>query len=242
MTLNQFDRAAALYREEPVVLYYLDHDPYAAAAAACDVHVASGIVSAVTMLSCAWHVLNPDALAFDAPAPYAGLFSKCVPPAQRGLKERVSSPDAMYAVQTGDAPFWLLCKQRIAGYAHTDYSNCQWARATGGNYSYTYALGCALAIEHARRFGFAHSLTPQLWTLEDAPPYIREREESTEPQPLVPEDSLALDADGYFDTPASYRNYYNLHKQPLLQWTNRIPPVWAQPKGAGVIQRQTPPL
>lgn len=231
--MNLFDRAAALYREEPVVLYYLDHDPAEAARQACDAHVASGILSAVAMLSCAWHELNQDCLPLDHVAPYGGMFLRYTPPPRNGERVEVQGPDPLYATHTGDPVCWLLAGQRIGNYTHGAHPNCRWVRSAGGNYRWAHAWGSSLATEHKHRFGRYPPATPMLWTLEDPPPYIRECGEATEPAPQVPEDSLVTDAEGYFDTPASYRMYYNLHKQPLLQWTKRKPPAWAQPKALG---------
>lgn len=231
--LPQFDVAAALYREAAVTLYYLDHDPVTAAAMACDAHVTSGIVSAVDMLSCAWHTCNPDQLPLDAPHPYSRAFLFSVPPPQRGTVQLAHSADRMYVTRTGDRSHWLLCGQRIHGYMLSEHPNCVWARAGGSNYGWAHAWGYALAAEHRLRFGYAHPLTPMLWALEDAPPYLQGCTQLTEPAPIVPADSQVLDAQGYFDVPASYHLYYNLHKQPLMRWTNRTAPAWAQPKALG---------
>ncbi len=230
---NQFDRAAAQYREEPVVLYYLSHDPVEAAQAACDFHVGSGLVSAVAMLSCAWHELNPNQLPLDAKAPYEGLFLRYTPPARQRDARAVTGGDPFYPTYTGDRSCWLLGAQRIGDYTHSAHPNSQWARSSAANYRWAHSWGIALSEEHKYRFGRYHRDTPMLWTLEPTPPHLESTQGATEPAPVVPADSVVTDSDGYFDTPASYRLYYNLHKQALMQWTKRKSPVWAQPKALG---------
>jgi hypothetical protein len=58
----QFLDAAQIWQEPPVNIFYLDHDPQAAAQAHCDKHVAKMIVETAQLLSAAWGVLCPTAL------------------------------------------------------------------------------------------------------------------------------------------------------------------------------------
>lgn len=230
MSLAQFDVAAALYREEPVVLYYLDHDPAQAARYSLDVHLSSGAASAVIALSNVWHAVNPEHLPLDLESPYGGLFARRSPPAKAGQATlQAEHPDRFYEERSGDRTYWLLMGQRIGGLTWQDHPNSLWAAAGAANYRWAHAYGVACAHEHKYRFGYYPSTLPQLWTLEALPPQLLKDEEAqTAPTPIVPGDSIVLDDDGYYDTVESYRQYYRLHKQALFHWYRRGPPTWLQ--------------
>lgn len=235
MSLADQDVAAALYREQPVVLYYLDHDPVLAAQYACDAHVRSGLLSAVTMLSTAWHEpFNSAYLPIEERAPYAKLFQRRVPPPRYGADPQpvVNAPDPYFTEYQGNRPYWLLMGQRIGDTMFAPHLNCEWARAAGGNYRWVHAWGVALADEYELRFEARSSCLPLLWTLEAVPPNLIEDEEGTEPTPVVEADCQVI-VDGYYDAPASYRTYYVNCKQALLQWTRRAAPPWLVKNSAG---------
>lgn len=221
--LPQFDVAAALYREPPVPLYYLDHDPVAAAQAAADMHVALGLGAAVKALSAAWHVHNVMTHNIDDKLPYGHLLTRRTPPAsytQATLQAR--GPDPLYKESPSEQSYYLLCGQRIGG-PSPPYPVCDWTASSADNYAWVWAHGLALCVEHQHRWRVPHTLTPALWSLEHVPPELPSG--LTAPTPDVPADCAVI-VDGCYDTPASYRAHYVAHKQALLKWTKRAPPSW----------------
>ena len=234
MTLHNVDVAAALYREEPVTLYYLSHDPVEAAAQALDAHVTAGQLAVVTMLSNAWHERNPNVLPIDETSPLDQLYKRRSPPPSGSQATlHYDNPDPFYKESAGDKPYWLLKGQRIGEYRHFEHANAEWARASRANYNWAWQYGLALAEEFRRRWGYYTLLLPQLWTLEDAPPWLDAEVPTTQPSPVVPANSIVMDEDGYYDTVGSYRAYYLLHKRSLFKWTGRPEPAWVKEAPTG---------
>ena len=211
-----------------MALYYLDHDPQAAARYALDAHLAAGQVCAVTALSNAWHRVNPGYLPLDLKAPYDGLFlRRSSPPRGTQATLQQPNPDPFYEERAGDPTYWLLKGQRIGMQAWEAAPGSLWAAATALQYGWVYAYGVALAHEHKYRFGYFTAALPQLWTLEGAPPHLLSEEGNfTAPVPIVPGDCIVLDEDGCYNTVESYRQYYRLHKQALFAWHRRGEPAW----------------
>lgn len=221
----QFEVAHVVYQEQPVVLYYLDHDPVLCARWLCDWHLPAALTSAVAMLTNAWHAVNPAYLPLEQPGKYGHLFARRAPvsgPEWGTLQQK--NKDAFYE-EFGSEFYWVALGQRIKPPFHPDHPNCAWAGAAGGNYRWVVAHAWALVEEAKYRFNRTPAELPYLFTLEAEPPQLWQDEEATEPPPAVPPE-CAVTVDGYFDTPASYKEYYAAKKQPILKWTRRAPPPW----------------
>lgn len=226
--MTPYDVAAALYREEPIALYYLDHDPQLAARYALGAHLGAGQLAAVAALSNAWHRFNPHYLPMDAEAPYGRLFTRRTPVAQaRHPVVQADPADAFYEERSGDATYWLLLGQAIGMPREVEHPNSLWAQASAANYRWVHAYGVALAHEFQYRHGYCPGTLPQLWTLEALPPDLLScTAPQTAPVPLVPPDCVRLEADGCYDTVESYRAYYRRHKQAIHNWQRRGAPPW----------------
>lgn len=225
--MDQFDVAATLYREDPVALYYLDHDPVVAARSLCDTHVRAGPNSVVQLLSSAWHQHNPWFLALDGKHPYAGLFTRRVPPPLHGQRTlQPKSSDPFYVEYSGDRPFTMLMGQTIGEHGFEHHPNAEWVRGSAGNYYWAHAYGVELCHEHRYRFGTLHPALPKLWTLEAPPPDLDCDSPQAEPTPEVPGDCLVLIDGQFYDAIASYGQLYSRHKRAILNWTRRAAPPW----------------
>lgn len=217
-----FEVAHALYTEEPVQVYYLDPSPIRAAEYHCDRHVLKGILDAAVLLSTAWHELhNPNNRALDEPGDYDPAFRHVVPP-PRGQTWDVRGADPFYSINDSRT-YWTLCGQKVLNAQYANHPVSLWVRAAEGNYAWVQALGTSLCAEHYARFRRRHALEPVLWTLEIVPPALEGPQ--TEPPPVMPE-HCKVEVDGYWDAVASFRNYYAMDRQPLLQWTRQSPPPW----------------
>lgn len=228
MSLHNVDVAAALYREEPVALYYLDHDPAAAARYTLGAHLGLGQLAVITALSNAWHRFNPHYLPIEQKCPYAVLFTRRTPVAQARHPTLQTDPaDPFYEERSGDPTYWLLMGQKVGMPKAEDHPNSLWAATSGANYRWAHAYGVALAHEFQYRHGYLPGTLPQLWTLEALPPdLVTDGTPLQSPVPIVPGDCVVLDADGCYDTVGSYRTYYRRHKQAIHSWQHRGAPAW----------------
>lgn len=193
--------------ESPLNVFYLDHDPRAAAQAHCDAHCVKMIVETAQILSTVWHVAAPD------------------------LVESGWDQPGKDVVPEGEVP-WLhyrVAGQRVYRKTHPAHPSVLWAAANAGNYRWLQRLGIELLEEYSFRYGRQHASAPVLWTLELAPPTLS-ADPMYEPPAVMPED-LVVTADGYVDAVASYRNYYAEAKQALLKWKRRGPPQWIHADG-----------
>lgn len=223
--IANFDKAAALYRESPWALYYLDHDPKQAALWLCDVHLEAAPTAVAALLSAAWYKHDAMHLPLDGPAPFAQLFKRRTLPAMRGQPELQADPaDPFYVEYSGSKPYTLLLGQKIADHAFTTHSNIDWVRSCRAAYVWAHAYGLHAAHEYKRRFGKAHKDLPKLWTLENVPPGMSDEEMYT-PDPDVP-DSCLLVVDKCLDTVSSYRLDFITNKKSLWAWTKTSSPQW----------------
>lgn len=236
---EQFDVGRVLYREEPLALYYLAHDPAEAARAACDYHVRAGWTAALGLLGNAWHRLNPLylPLARADSAPYGHLFMRRVLPARRpGATLQGPAADPFYEEFLSQS-YWLVLGQRIPDPVHTEHPYNTWLAGGTGNYRWVWAWGMALADEHLYRWGRYPTDLPLVWTLEAAPPGLPEAPQ-TEPVPVGAGDSAVV-VDGCYDAVASYRAAYVADKQPILKWTRRALPPWLVRDSSGLFSLYT---
>lgn len=198
--------------EQPVNIFYLDHDPIAAAQAHCDRHVVKMILETAQLLSTAWHVLSPEL-----------------------VESGWQSPETDVPVP-GETP-WLfntLAGHRVYRKTHENHPCAVWARESEANYRWLWRLGMALLDEYEFRYGREHASGPVLWALEAAPPSADRRTAQTEPPTAMPEELFVV-RDGYIDAVASYRNYYVTAKQGLLRWTRRPAPSWVCHDGTAFV-------
>lgn len=198
-----------------VNVFYLDHDPSVAARSHCDRHVVKMILETAQLLSTAWHVLAPEAIETD---------TACTDPAYPFPS--LKNGDAA-AARVLTAPFNYLGNQRIYGRTHEHHPSAVWVRESTGNYDWLWRLGAALLDEYGFRYRRAHASRHVLRTLERHPAALPLGAQ-TEPPTAMPDEYVALDAEGYADAVASYRAYYLGAKRPLLTYTRRPPPGWAR--------------
>lgn len=211
-------------------IFMLDHDPLTAAVHHCDKHVVKMIVETAQMLSTAWHELDngyyqplPEHPKDDLLTPWIKLH--CEP----SLQGQVCTLKPAAPGEQRSA-WWTLHGQRIYARTHSNHPSALWVQALGGNYTWAWRLGMGLAAEYRRRFGRSHATEPVLWALETIPYSLQDTAaEWSEAPPVMPED-CKVQVKGYYDSVASYRNYYLTAKADLLTWTNRTPPPWT--KGA----------
>lgn len=191
--------------EEPVNLFILDWDPDAAARFHCDAHVVKMVLEVGQLLSTAWHVVSPNL-----------------------VEEVFVPPPYTKGVARGEQPWWAaaLGGQRIYRTSHASHPIAEWVRLNTATYEWTWRLGVALAAEYTRRYKRLHAAEEVLWALEGPPPRLREGA-LVQPAPAVPE-PLCVSSGDYYDTVASYRNYYVEGKQRLLRWTRREAPEWLE--------------
>ena len=200
--------------ESPMNIFYLDHDPRAAAQAHCDAHCVKMVLETAQILSTVWHVAAPKLVESDWDNPARDV----VPP--------------------GEVP-WLhyrVAGQRIYRKTHEAHPCVVWARANAGNYRWLHSLGLELLVEYEYRYGRKHAVEPVMWTLELAPPGLPDKP-MYEPPAVMPEE-LVVTADGYVDAVASYRAYYTEAKQALLKWKRRGPPQWIHADGGKFVLTQ----
>lgn len=163
------------------------------------------------MLSTAWHVHN------------AAL-----------LDSTIGSTDPVYpgedlrtliAMRLSFGQSFYIGNQRIYSATHANHPSAVWARQTTGNYDWLWRLAMFLLEEYTHRYHREHASRHVIRALEFPPPAMRAGDQS-EPPAAMPAESVVLDADGYVDAVASYRNYYRTEKRPLLTYTRRPPPAW----------------
>lgn len=194
-------------------IFYLDHDPAAAARAHCDRHVVKMILETAQLLSTAWHVLAPEAIETD-------IFATDPLYPFPSLKNNDAA-----AARIITTPAFYLGNQRIYGKTHEHHPSALWVRECAGNYDWLRRLGMALLDEYGYRYRRAHASRHVLRTLERPPAGLPAGLQS-EPPTAMPDDYVVTDAAGYADAVASYRAYYRGAKRPLLNYTRRPPPDW----------------
>lgn len=206
-------------------VFFLDHEPVKAAQAHCDRHVVKMILETAQLLSTVWHTLHGDGA--DEYMPEA--LRLVVYPAVSG-KEAEERHRSLIAVGESYDWHWALLGNRIYAATHVNHKCAVWARASGGNYDWLWRLGAALLDEYVYRYDRQHFARAVVWSLECVPPALRSTmDEWTEPPPAMPSEFRVKDESGkYYDSVASYRNYYLAYKQELLKYTKRKLPDWME--------------
>lgn len=102
---------------------------------------------------------------------------------------------------------------------HKNHPSAVWVRTSKENYKYTFKLLLELTKEYTHRYGKKHKTETLLEFLMYYPDGIT-KVEFTEPPKCMPED---FHKDSVVE---SYREYYRIGKQHLLQYTNRKEPKW----------------
>jgi len=206
----------------------LDLDPAAAAHAHSDQHAKSSLFAYAQTLAYAWHSLHNEQYApwedeeTLAPTPW---FTRepvhCDPYSKSAERPRAKFP--------GESPWSrvLLFGQQVPA-RRCDAANPSelWVEQTGGNYTWLWRCAAELATEYHCRFGRRHPAEPAIWTLEVVPFALRDSLEdwSETPVDTLP-NHLRVVADGYYDTVATNRRFYNTHQQ-SFSWTDAKTPVW----------------
>ncbi len=212
-------RARKLYGDdEPVNIFYLDEDPARCAQAHVDRHVVKMVLETAQLLSTAWHVAEPDAVVKDL------FFADLPGDAPPG--ECPAYPQIRLGAKGG----------RIYKKTHEHHPCAEWARTSAANYSWLHQLGLELCKEYKHRYKKDHATAEVLHTLRKVPKLPRGQ--MNEPPCAMPEELKLLDAEGYYATVESYRNYYVAVKSPMFKWTNRRPPSWLRqtPDGAWSVR------
>lgn len=195
--------------DEPVNIFYLDHDPAAAAQSHVDRHVVKMILETAQLLSTAWHAVAPDQVVSD-------LFFADLP-GQAPPGECPAYPQLR-----------LKGGGRIYRKTHERHPCAVWARAHTGNYNWLHRLGLELCREYTFRYKRAHACEAVLATLQKAPPGMPKERLHDEPPLAMPQELKVVDADGCWDAVPSYRRYYVEAKHPLFRWTKRAAPSWVR--------------
>jgi hypothetical protein len=218
-------------------VFMLDHDPLLAAKYHCDKHVVKMVVETAQMLSTAWHELDngnyqplPSNPKDDRLTPWIRLH--CLP----SSTGREQPPVSRKADAPGEqvSAWWMLHGQRVYARTHSQHPSALWVQSLGGNYAWAWRLGMGLANEYRRRFGRTHATEAVLWALEPVPYTLLDTAgEWSEAPPVMPEE-CKVQVKGYYDSVASYRNYYLTAKADLLHWTGQSPPPWT--KGVKLTQ------
>lgn len=219
MSIEDYADVHIYGQPQPVNIFFLDFDPVKAAQMHCDKHVVKMILETAQLLSTAWHELHGE----------DGHLKKVVYPAVHG-DEAAERYRALIATGENYCSHWTLLGNRIYSKTHVNHRCAVWARTTGGNYDWLWRLGMALLDEYRFRYGREHATRSVLYALEVVPPAIRETmDEWTESPPAMPFEFRVKDETGkYYDSVASYRNYYLRYKQDLLRYTKRKHPDWME--------------
>jgi hypothetical protein len=210
-----------------VNIFQLSADPVTAAREHCDKHVVKMVLETAQLLSTVWHLQA---------SPYMRPITEAdkVGPLKGYLKAHAEKGQPKRHVADLDGPVYsgeevhLLGGQRIYKPTHAGHPCTEWARLSVGNYKWLWALGVALAHEYTYRYGKTHATEPVLWALERLPPGLAAAPMSWMP-PVMPDQFKVIDADGCYDTVASYRKYIWVEKAHFCQWTRRDEPEWWPP-------------
>jgi len=211
---------------QPVNVFFLDFDPVKAAQYHCDKHVVKMILETAQLLSTAWHV-HHRILNEDDDGHLKGAFKYVTYPAVRGEE---AEKRYRQNIAVGETYFghWELFGKRIYAATHVEHRSARWAREFGGNYRWLWRLGMNLLEEYTFRYGKPHATRSVMWALERIPPALVSTEDHwSEAPPAMPGEFKVRDeSNEFYDSVASYRNYYVGYKQNLLCYTNRKPPSW----------------
>lgn len=227
MSIEDYSDIDKYGQPQPVNIFFLDYDPAAAARAHCDKHVVKMILETAQLLSTAWHVHHN--VPSDEPGHIKGAFRRVVYDAVSGeaAMQRYAQP---IAVGESYCAHWELFGKRIYAATHINHRSAVWAREYGGNYRWLWRLGMHLLDEYTFRYDKQHATRSVMWALERIPPAIADSEDTwSEAPPAMPPVFKVRDETGaYYDSVASYRNYYVGYKQDLLTYTRRPIPDWME--------------
>lgn len=191
----------------------LDHDPVKAAEYLCDKHVMAMPFVMAALLASAWHSLDSEWSApLETPkgTPWIGWLVHPSSNAQDRAGKPYTTRKAMFPGEPGDVE-WSLFKQRIpAPLKWTHRPEEEWVAALGGNYNWLWQHAAATTSQHLQRFGARHPATPAIWTLEVIPWSLRATADEWSETPLGIPHHMRVAEDGFYDTVASNRRWYNI--------------------------------
>jgi len=207
-------------------LWMLDHDPVKAAEYLCDKHVKAMPFVMAALLASAWHSLDSQWSApLDGPmtpTPWIGWFVHGPSTAESRNGQPFVPRKAMFPGESGDVE-WSLFKQRVPAplkYQHQPEED--WVIQTGGNYNWLWQHAAATTDQHQRRFGARHPAAPAIWTLEVMPWSLCASAADWSETPLGIPHHMRVAEDGFYDTVASNRRWYNIMIPPG-SWTGPAP-------------------
>ena len=128
---------------------------------------------------------------------------------------------------------WKLSDNRdnlLYSATHVNHPSAVWVRKSVGNYFWLSNLLVELCKEYTYRYGKVHKCESDglVQLLHDCVPDNMNVIAFTEPTPAMPEDCIIP-----LDSLSSYRNYYNLNKTHLAQWSGKVnsrnQPSWFTP-------------
>lgn len=178
-------------------IFYLHHDPEICAQMHNDKHVVKMILEYAQLLSTAHRVLD-------------GTIS--VGKSKSGRKKTS----------------YVLDDQRdsvLYAATHINHPSGKWTRHNVSNYSWLFAMWCALLREYTLRYGKHHSAERLINTLVEMPKNIPRDNGWTAPWRAMP-DEFKVDRSVENYTVKSYRAYYLGAKVKMCRWTNREMPEW----------------
>jgi len=196
-------------------IFYTNHDPKICAIEHMNKHVIKQIIEYAQLLSTAHRVLDGKEV----------IQKRCV--------------NGSFPARFRNVKVWELTDFRekvLYSATHINHPSAVWVRQSIYNYMWLSNLLVELCKEYTYRYGKIHKaeregLIQMLWeVVPDNIPHT----EFTEPTPAMPKDVIISN-----DSLSSYRNYYNLNKQHLANWSGKINsrkiPTWYQIRSDNAI-------
>lgn len=179
-------------------IFYIHHDPHAAAQSMVDKHVVKMILETAQLLSTAHRILDGEE--------YEGK-------SQSGRKaKRWRLPDDRETI--------------LYSATHINHPSAVWTRQSMANYQWLFQHFIGLLDEYQHRYGKTHKCSDPSFVdaLMKFPNNILDKM-MTAPTPAMPEEYKVF-ASNNIDVLASYRKYYKEAKSHLHKYTNRKVPDW----------------
>jgi len=104
----------------------------------------------------------------------------------------------------------------LYGVSHIHHPSTVWTRTNKENYQWHFSLFLAMLDEYQYRYGKVHACTKLVDYLKDYPKNIPDGKFFM-PAPAMPDECKVSG-----DSLNSYRNYYNMNKQHLANWSGKI--------------------
>lgn len=179
-------------------IFYVDHDPQAAAQQMVDKHVVKMILETAQLLSTAHRLIDGEE--------YIGKSKS----GRNARRWRL--PDDRDTI--------------LYSATHMNHPSAVWARESRANYGWLFQHFIGLLNEYTHRYGKVHKCANVdfVGALSRFPNNLSDKM-MTAPTPAMPDDYKVF-VNGGIDALASYRKYYRVGKAHLHSYTNRDAPSW----------------